>query len=996
MKRLFTFLLVLLAAFTLPAAAQPGTNCNADFGFQVIGSTVYFNHVISGDTTNVFHSWTFGDGTPGSADWYPVHTYAAAGTYQVKHILTRLTPNGAFACSDTLLKMVSIVNTNNCNLKASYSFVRDSLQPNKVYFTNLSTPAGSINAVKWNFGDGTYSYGWNATHTFATSGAFNVCLLVKDTTLNNCSDDTCRIVQIQLPPPVCNIQANFTSFADSTQPRKIYFTNTTINYQPGDSVRWTFGDGTSSTDLNPVHTYAQPGNYTVCLRIKRYVPAGTPPCVSEICKLVNVNSQPCNIQANFISVPDSMFNPNRILFYNTTVNFQPGDSVRWTFGDGTSSSDLNPIHTYAQPGNYTVCLRITRPTAPGAAPCISEKCKQVIVAQQPPCNIQPNFTITPDSSVINKFYFTNTTIGYQAGDTVSWNFGDNNVSYSYNAVHIYAQPGSYITCLTIKRPSLPGVTPCVRYFCDTVIVTGNTCNIQANFTSQRDSAQYNKVYFTNTSLNYLPGDSIRWTFGDGSSSTQANPSHSYNQTGSYTVCLRIKRPAQSGVAPCVSEICKLITVLIPCNLSANFNWQTDTAQYNKIKFNNLSTPLSNTDSIRWIFGDGTSSNDVNPVHVYNQPGSYVVCLRVKKVSSPGALPCVQEICKLLMVQPVACTVQPSFTWRKDSINSKKIIFTNKTMAPNVVATAKWSFGDGTFATSWNAVHEYAQPGKYIVCLTIQTSNYCSRTKCDTVTVTQECSQLSKFNATKVQGDNQKFVFTPVSPSAGVQYAWSFGDSTSSTLMNPVHRYANPGIYTVCLTIRTSSNCVSTTCKQVIVLPQLTCDSIRVNYIYQRDAFMPNKVYFFAISNFPILLQRWTITKLPASNIVPPVVLFKNNPVYIFPDTGTYKVCLRAITIGGCVKETCQTITISQVPQCQLQAFPNPAQSVVTVNVPLVQPTLINAYIFNMQQVLVKQKQQQGNIGNNPVTFNISDLVPGLYTIKVVYGNRTCYSKFQKL
>jgi Secretion system C-terminal sorting domain len=211
-----------------------------------------------------------------------------------------------------------------------------------------------------------------------------------------------------------------------------------------------------------------------------------------------------------------------------------------------------------------------------------------------------------------------------------------------------------------------------------------------------------------------------------------------------------------------------------------------------------------------------------------------------------------------------------------------------------------------------------------------------------------------------------------------------------------HRYAQPGTYTVCLTVFKNNNCASTTCKTITVLPQINCNNINVTYTYQRDAFMPNKVYFYAISNFPILQQKWTITKVPV-NGNPSVVLYQNNPVYVFQDTGRYRVCLRAITLGGCVKETCQEITISQVAsQCQLQAYPNPATSVVNVNVPLTQPEMIYAYVYNAQNILVKQKQQQGVTGNNVVNIGVGDLVSGFYTIKLIYGNKTCYAKFQKL
>jgi hypothetical protein len=58
--------------------------------------------------------------------------------------------------------------------------------------------------------------------------------------------------------------------------------------------------------------------------------------------------------------------------------------------------------------------------------------------------------------------------------------------------------------------------------------------------------------------------------------------------------------------------------------------------------------------------------------------------------------------------------------------------------------------------------------------------------------------------------------------------------------------------------------------------------------------------------------------------------------------------------------------------------------------------MIHAFIYNTMNVLVREKHQQGNAGNNIVTINVNDLVPGLYNIKIIYGNRICYARFNKM
>jgi PKD repeat protein len=347
-----------------------------------------------------------------------------------------------------------------------------------------------------------------------------------------------------------------------------------------------------------------------------------------------------------------------------------------------------------------------------------------------------------------------------------------------------------------------------------------------------------------------------------------------------------------------------------------------------------------------------------------------------------------------------CSVTANYIWHADSINTKKIIFTNTTVSTSTTASVVWSFGDGTTATTWNAVHEYAQPGRYNVCLRVEAGPNCISYKCDSITIANPlppCNNQSNFVLLRAATNSQTITGTPDFQSTAAVYTWTFGDGTGSHDMIATHHYTQAGTYTVCLTVWRSSSCASTTCKTITILPQINCDSIHVTYSYQNDPFITNKVYFYANANFPILDETWTITKIsPATSV--PVILHQNNPIYVFNDTGYYRVCLKAITLGGCVKEYCSVIRIEHVVNtvCELQAYPNPANSVINVNVALTAPGPIDTYVYNTLNVLVKEKHQTGIAGSNTVTVAIGDLLPGLYTIKVNYGGKSCYARFNKL
>ena len=1102
MKKIFTLLWLTLTAFTFKATAQTTPNCSAEFSVQFLTNyTVKFNPVLVTDSPYVHHFWSFGDGSTGSQLISPTHTYILPGSYPVVHTIVRTTPNNVPVCTQVFTKVVTI--TEPCNLVANFSWTSTASNPLVLSFQNLSVPLATSDSVTWIFGDNSpNAYTVNAVHTYANAGTYNVCLIVKknnSSPTSPCIKYICKTVVVSAP---CNLVADFNWTVTATNPLSYEFHNLSTPLSNTDSIRWTFGDGTSSTDVNPVHTYNVAGTYVVCLRVQKQTPPGSAPCVREICKTIVV-TQPCNLVVDYswtatvtnplqvefhnLSVPlaatDSITwifgdstplshdvnpvhtyahagtytvclivkkfpfntsspcvryicktivvtapcnmvpdftwtatsaNPLTIEFHNTSTNTAVTDSIRWTFGDGTTSNQINPVHTYAAAGTYTVCLRITRYTGASNTPCVREICKTIVVTA--PCNMIPDFTWTVTAANPLSIEFHNTSTNTLASDSTRWTFGDGSTSADVNPLHTYAAPGTYTVCLRIIRFNAGTTTPCVREICKTVVVQA-PCTLVVNFTSQPDSAHPLRIKFTNTSTPISVTDSVRWTFGDGSSVSGlqsdpnvANPTHIYATAGTYTVCLRIKKNGNVGsTVQCVREFCRTIIVYEPCTLVVNFTAQADPGNPLRIKFTNTSTPISATDSVRWTFGDGSSvsglqndPNVANPTHNYANAGNYVVCLRVKKNNSantPTQPVCVQEKCNTVIVTP-PCNFVVNFSWRLDSINVKKVYFTNLTTPPAANSFAVWSFGDGTSATTWNAIHEYALPGQYRVCLRVYSgqNTTCFRETCDTVIIpvpVPPCTELSKYHFENVPGDNQKYKFTPDYINTTFQYTWTFGDGTGSHDPGAVHRYTQPGGYTACLTVWRGPDCASTTCHDLNVLPQPICDTAHAGYTFVRGANIPNRIQFTANATFPIIDQVWTITKVGSTTA--PVILHENNPIYLFQDTGYFRVCLKATLQGGCIKEYCNYIRIDQVSSaCELQAFPNPANASVNVNLYLTQPEMIHAYVYNNLNVLLLQQDQQGTTGNNLVTINIGSLAAGQYTIRLVYGNRVCYARFQKL
>ena len=524
----------------------------------------------------------------------------------------------------------------------------------------------------------------------------------------------------------------------------------------------------------------------------------------------------------------------------------------------------------------------------------------------------------------------------------------------------------------------------------------NNCSADFSFTLSGLSATFTPVITSTT-----PNNHNFWRFGDGTTSSSISPVHLYSSTGTYTVThIYYRTETNYTNAVCIDSVQKKVefhTTATPvCNLVANFTWYAETVQLNKIHFGNLSSHFESGDIIKWTFGDGTDSHDVSPTHVYASAGTYTVCIRVQKNSTAGTTSCVKELCKQVVVLN-ECRLEAAFTFEADATNKNKIYFKNTSTPATAVVNVSWSFGDGATSTSPNPDHTYTHTGTYNVCLRISGSTTCYREICKTIEIKEpeiNCLDISKFTFTRSTVNCLEFKFIPIVQNSNWQYVWSFGDGTGSTDITPSHVYPRSGNYTVFLTVYRSSTCVSTSYKVAETGNCFSCSNIWVKYEYVRTSSISNTVYFHALSNYPVLTQTWVITKLTVSST--PITLTQNNPVYTFSEPGDYRVCIRAVTYGGCVKEYCEVIHITVAnTACTLTSYPNPATNQVTLGIQLTGPEMIHVYIFNSLNILVKQKDQQGSTGNNNVTTNIEGLTPGWYTIKVIYGNHVCYSKFQK-
>ncbi len=223
------------------------------------------------------------------------------------------------------------------------------------------------------------------------------------------------------------------------------------------------------------------------------------------------------------------------------------------------------------------------------------------------------------------------------------------------------------------------------------------------------------------------------------------------------------------------------------------------------QFTDVST--GEPDSWLWDFGDGSTSNEANPLHTFPGSGDYLVCLIIGNES----LMCQDTICQTISLGDDLCEASYSY-----DIEGLSVMFTDESLTSSAVTSWIWTFPQGV-QISGNPTPSYTFPtlATYEVCLTIVTDE-CTSTYCDSIDLSDPCL-VFEANFTSQNGDGLEMLFIDQTTGTPNQWLWGFGDGTTSTQQFPSHEYATDGIYRVCLLVQdTVNNCNSVYCVDQLV------------------------------------------------------------------------------------------------------------------------------------------------------------------------------------
>ena len=460
-----------------------------------------------GNTTNgtADFAWTFGDGTT-SAAAEPAVVFTAAGASD-EAIAVELVATNAYGCSDVATAEVLV-----WGRPEAVPVIDETTgcYPLEVTFSNQSAGAAENT---WAFGDGTTSNSTDPsiTHVYFNPSAnpvvYTATLTV--TTEHGCTDSDALAIEVS---PV--IEAEFDAPAPGCSPLTAAF----INQSEGAvSFEWTFGDGTSSTEPHPVHTFTNLSTGIATYPVQ-LVATSASGCSDTLLVGVDVNPVPF---AQFSVGPYIQTWPNGTVDLNNLSQASGGAVTTWFFGDGTTSTATQPgTHSFPTWGTFSITLDIDAGACGDAA--------TQVVSILPPVPTAA-FTGGGEGCAPLSVAFDNESTfatGYL------WDFGDGAMTTESSPVHIYETPGVYNVRLIALGHS-GDEAEVIQYATVEVFPTPAAA---FTFTPDHVIAPSEPVIFLNLSTD---ATSFAWNFGDGHGSNVEHPTHLYREPGTYTVQLTV-------------------------------------------------------------------------------------------------------------------------------------------------------------------------------------------------------------------------------------------------------------------------------------------------------------------------------------------------------------------------------------------------------------------------------------------------------------------------
>ena len=373
-----------------------------------------------------------------------------------------------------------------------------------------------------------------------------------------------------------------------------------------------------------------------------------------------------------------------------------------------------------------------------------------------------------------------------------------------------------------------------------------------------------------------------WSFGDGNSSTAANPTYAYKDPGTYTVRLTVTD--NTNLITYVTTTATIAAKQPVADAGGPYSGGVD----KPISFNATGSydPDGAIEAYFWDFGDGNNSTEANATHAYADLGNFTVTLTV--TDNHNASTTSSSWVYVIANPPVADTGGPYSSTAVDPVDFDS---SGSHDPDGTIVEYVWDFGDGSNSTEANPNHIYSLQGNYTVTLTVTDNDNA------TVTAYTWCSVSPRPPVADANGPYSGITGEAISFSAAgsedldgeiLEYRWSFDDGTGSFFEeNPSHTFTDPDTYTVSLTVTDNDGLTHTaTANCVVELPPNVMPTANANGPY--EARVKDEVSFSSTgsddSDGEIVSYEWDFGDgSPTSS--------ETNPTHVYEEAGDYTVTL---------------------------------------------------------------------------------------------------------
>jgi parallel beta-helix repeat protein len=616
----------------------------------------------------------------------------------------------------------------------------------------------------------------------------------------------------------------------------------------------------------------------------------------------------------------------------------------------------------------TVCLKITD-LKNG---CDTLICRNVFIYP----SIVPGFKFPSKICNGDAVLFENTSTVRSGGMEFFWNFGTGNAADTSNApepVFQFPASGKYKVILTAKT------LPYGFEFYDTQEVNVNAIPTVAF--DKKNACEGEALSFTNKTT---PATATsKWAFGDGATSTTANPTHLYAKAGTYNVTLT------ADLNGCVATLTQRVYQFD--KPKADWSLLSGSCDNDEFEFANKSSISSGLAGSYWDFNDnGAVSTDDNPTYMFASSGSKNV--KLVSISEFG--------CKDSMTKAITVKESPKVSYTANAACSlTPTSFTNTT--PDVagtVANYTWDFGDGTKSTAKSPTKNWSSLGPKTIKLTVSLDNGCTQSISKDVNVLTQ--PKASFTASDVcAGDAVIFVNNTTWPQGEISYSWDFGDNTASSSSDPSKTYnvVQTTSYNVTLYAYIKGGCADSITQRVTIneAPR-TCD------------FVANADYgfgFHGVTLDPVdgsgnvggqdnVDYTWVFEgggKLTSAD--------KNATVqYNLQDDGTYTITMRAkVRQTGCECTVSKDFVMNRsaaegLAKSGVGVYPNPTEGKFFVATTADFGQTFSLVLTNVNGQIVYSNTVENN---GLMEINASDLSSGVYVLIIQSENKRVTQKITK-